>query len=118
MGGGSLTFLTTTGGGWDTETALLPLDLVSAPRVGMDPTDVSTAGPGKNNRWSLPLLYLSYSKGQARTRRAAGAKNIASQYARTDIRKESFAIGVAETWNRLPDRVKPESFKKELKKLL
>ncbi len=48
-------------------------------------------------------------------------KNLASQYTRTDIRKESFAIRVAETWNRLLDRVKltekPESFKKELKKL-
>jgi hypothetical protein len=42
----------------------------------------------------------------ARTRRVAGAKNIASHYARTDIRKESFAIRVVETWNRLPDRVK------------
>jgi hypothetical protein len=51
-----------------------------------------------------------------------GAKNIASQYARTDIRKASFAIRVAETWNRLPDRVKltekPESFKKELNKII
>jgi hypothetical protein len=50
----------------------------------------------------------------------AGAKNIASKYAKTDIRKESFAIRVVETWNRLPDSVKltekPESFKKELKK--
>jgi hypothetical protein len=46
-------------------------------------------------------------------------KNLASQCARTGIRKESFAIRVAETWNRLLDRVKltekPESFKKELK---
>ncbi len=58
--------------------------------------------------------------GGARTRRVAGAKNIASKYARTDIRKESFAIRVVGTWNRLPDSVKltekPESFKKELKK--
>jgi hypothetical protein len=49
-------------------------------------------------------------------------KNIASQYARTDIRKESFAMRVVETWNRLPERVKliekPEPFKKELKKIL
>ncbi len=47
---------------------------------------------------------------------------IASQYARKDIRKESFAIRVVETWNRLPDRVKltekPESFKKEFKKTM
>jgi hypothetical protein len=59
--------------------------------------------------------------GGARTRRVAGTKKNASQYAKTDIRKEFFAIRVAETWNRLPDRVKltekPESFKKELKKL-
>ncbi len=59
--------------------------------------------------------------GRARTWRVTGTKNLASQYARTDIRKESFAIRIAETWNRLPDRVKltekSESFKKELKKL-
>jgi hypothetical protein len=58
--------------------------------------------------------------GGARTRRVAGAKNIASQYTRTDIRKESFAIRVVETW--LPDSVKLteklESFKKELKKTM
>ncbi len=64
------------------------------------------------------LFTMKSEKGEARTRRAAGAKNIASQYARTDIRKESFAIRVVETWNRLLDRVKltekPESFKKEL----
>jgi hypothetical protein len=49
----------------------------------------------------------------------AGAKNITSQYARTDIRKESFAIRVVVTWNRPPDSVKtekPEFFKKKLKK--
>jgi hypothetical protein len=31
-----------------------------------------------------------------------GAKNIPSQYARTNIRKESFAIRVVATWKRLP----------------
>jgi hypothetical protein len=45
-------------------------------------------------------------------------KNIALQYARTDVRKESISTRVVETWNRLPDRIKPESFKKELKNLL
>jgi hypothetical protein len=52
------------------------------------------------------LFTMKSEKGEARTRRAAGAKNIASQYTRTDIRKESFAIRVVETWNRLPDKVK------------
>ncbi len=59
-------------------------------------------------------------RGGAKTRQAARAKKL--QYARTDIRKESFAIRVVETWNRLPDGVKltekPESFKKELKKII
>jgi hypothetical protein len=49
-------------------------------------------------------------------------KTLHHNMARTDIRKESFAIRVVETWNRLPDRVKltekPESFKKELKKIM
>lgn len=72
---------------------------------------------GKENQ---TLFRMMSANGGARTRRVAGAKNIASKYARTDIRKESFAIRVVETWNRLPDSVKltekPESFKKELKK--
>jgi hypothetical protein len=72
---------------------------------------------GKENQ---TLFRMMSANGGARTRRVAGAKNIVSKYARTDIRKESFAIRVVETWNRLPDSVKltekPESFKKELKK--
>jgi hypothetical protein len=66
----------------------------------------------------LSCLFIYFVFHGATTRRAAGAKNIASQYARTDIWKESFAIRVVETWNRLPDRKKPESIKKKLKKLL
>ncbi len=72
---------------------------------------------GKENQ---TLFRMMSENGGARTRRVAGAKNIASKYARTDTRKESFAIRVVETLNRLPDSVKltkkPESFKKELKK--
>ena len=72
---------------------------------------------GKENQ---TLFRMMSANGGARTRRAAGAKIIASQYARTDIRKESFAIRVVETWNRLPDSVKLteklESFKKKLNK--
>ncbi len=54
--------------------------------------------------------------------KAKGAKNIASQYARPDIRKESFVVRVLGTWNRLRDKVKltekPESRKEQLKKII
>jgi hypothetical protein len=74
---------------------------------------------GKENQTMFKVM--SENRG-ATTQRTAGAKNTTSHYARTDIRKESFAIRVVETWNRLPDRVKltekPESFKKELKKIM
>jgi hypothetical protein len=45
-----------------------------------------------------------------------------SQFARTDIRKQSFAVRAVEKWNRLPDWVrieeKPDSFKRQLKKAM
>jgi hypothetical protein len=45
-------------------------------------------------------------------------RNTAVQYARTDIRKHSFAVRVVEKWNHLPDSVKiapnKESFKRGL----
>ncbi len=53
---------------------------------------------GKENQ----TLFMMISE----NRGARSAKNIASQYARTDTRKESFALRVVETWNRLPDRNK------------
>jgi hypothetical protein len=43
------------------------------------------------------------------------------QFARTDIRKYSFAVRVVEPWNRLPDTLKKaaikEAFKREWKLL-
>ncbi len=82
----------------------------------MDPTDVSTAGPGNKNRWSLPAsLFLSSSKGQGLDKRQA-QKTLHHNTQRE--KKESFAIRVVETWNRQQDRVKPESFKKELNKII
>ncbi len=56
-----------------------------------------------------------------RTRRAAAAHGLAVQFARTDIRKYSFAVRVVEPWNRLPDTLKraasKEAFKREWKQL-
>jgi hypothetical protein len=54
----------------------------------------------------------------ARTRQATAHQGLAVQYARTDIRKHSFAVRIVEKWNRLPDTVKmapnKESFKRGL----
>ncbi len=54
----------------------------------------------------------------ARTRQATAHQGLAVQYARTDIRKRSFAVRVVEKWNHLPDSIKmapnKESFKRGL----
>ena len=56
-----------------------------------------------------------------RTRRAAATHGLVVQFARTDIRKYSFAVRVVEPWNRLPDTLKKaaskEAFKREWKLL-
>jgi hypothetical protein len=55
----------------------------------------------------------------ARTRQVT-ANGLATQYARTDLRKYSFAVRVADKRNRLPESVRTatskETFKRELKK--
>jgi hypothetical protein len=59
-------------------------------------------------------LFTMAREDGARTRRTAGAKCVVAQYARTDIRKHSFAIR-----NRLPNSIRaesrPERFKQRLK---
>jgi hypothetical protein len=61
-------------------------------------------------------------KGGARTRGAAGLKRNVNQFARIDIRKQSFAVRAVEKWNRVPDWVrveeKPDFFKRQLKKAI
>jgi hypothetical protein len=56
----------------------------------------------------------------ARTRQVT-ANGLATQYARTDVRKYSLAVRVADKWNRLPESVRTatskETFKRELKKV-
>jgi hypothetical protein len=49
------------------------------------------------------MLTKAGGNGGTRTRRAAGPKSIVNQSARTDIRKQSFAVRAVEKWNRLPD---------------
>jgi hypothetical protein len=54
-----------------------------------------------------------------RTRQSAGKDNLRRQVARTEIRKNSFAVRVVSKWNSLPDNIKEsrsvEEFKKKLK---
>jgi len=53
--------------------------------------------------------------GRVRTRQAAGEHGLMVQYARTDVRKYSFAVRTIEGWNNLPEELKQaktsESFK-------
>jgi hypothetical protein len=67
----------------------------------------------------VPLLDPVRRDGNgARTRQAASAHCLAVQYARTDIRKHSFAVRVVEGWNRLPDQVKMTASKDAFKRML
>ncbi len=67
------------------------------------------------------LFIRSGGNGGARTRTAAGVDGLAVQFARTDVRKNSFTVRAVEQWNSLPNSLraerKPESFKKGLKAL-
>jgi hypothetical protein len=59
--------------------------------------------------------------GRVRTRQAAGEHGLMVQYARTDVRKYSFAVRTIEGWNNLPEELKQaktsEAFKSGIKKL-
>jgi hypothetical protein len=65
------------------------------------------------------LLQMAGAREGARTRQAAGPRTLAGQFARTDVRKHSFAVRVVERWNSLPDNVRvaenQEAFKRGLR---
>jgi len=65
------------------------------------------------------LLLMAGAREGARTRQAAGPRTLAGQFARTDVRKHSFAVRVVERWNSLPDNVRvaenQEAFKRGLR---
>jgi hypothetical protein len=65
------------------------------------------------------LLFAKFPQNNARTRLAAGHDNLVLPVARTEIRKNSFAVRVVSKWNRLPDEIKTsrtaEEFKRRLK---
>lgn len=68
------------------------------------------------------LFTLAGGEGRARTRQATGTNSLVGQFARTDIRKNSFAVRAVDGWNRLPELVRQEArqdpFKNQLKKVL
>jgi hypothetical protein len=45
---------------------------------------------------------------RARTGQTAGEKFLVKQFARIDIRKNSFAVRIADNWNQLPESVRAE----------
>jgi hypothetical protein len=64
-------------------------------------------------------LFTKINRETARTRLAAGHDNLVTRPARTDVRKNSFAVRVVPKWNALPDEIKQsrnsEVFKSRLK---
>ena len=65
------------------------------------------------------LFTLASNNIGARTRRAAGERCLVKQFARTDTRKNFFAVRAVDSWNELPDSVRAEDrhFKRKLKGL-
>ena len=65
------------------------------------------------------MFTMAGNRDGARTRQAAGLRTIAGQHARTDLRKNSFAVRVVDSWNGLPDSVRgadnKENFRRGLK---
>jgi hypothetical protein len=53
-----------------------------------------------------------------RTRRAAAANGLAAPFARTDIRKYSFAVRTVEHWNSLPEGARTAYSQQSFKELL
>ena len=64
------------------------------------------------------LFTLASTNRGARLRRAAGERCLVKQFARTDTRKNSFAVRAVDSWNKLPDSVRAEDklplFKRKL----
>jgi hypothetical protein len=58
------------------------------------------------------------SRDQIRTRQATGKDNLRTLVARTDIRKNSFAVRVVSRWNNLPDEIKNSRTVQEFKRKL
>jgi hypothetical protein len=56
--------------------------------------------------------------GGVRTRRAATANGLAAPFARTDIRKYSFAVRTVEHWNSLPEGARTANSQQSFKELL
>ena len=71
------------------------------------------------NSKSSHLFNKAMKNDRPRTRQAAGAHGLVTQFARTDPRKYSFAVRTVEVWNNLPDDTKraktKDAFKARLK---
>jgi hypothetical protein len=52
----------------------------------------------------------------ARTRQASTAHGLATQYARTDVRKYSLAVRVVDSWNQLPEAARTAQGKEAFKR--
>jgi hypothetical protein len=65
-----------------------------------------------------PLLSGEEIPGSGTRTKQASAHCLAVQYARTDIRKQSFAVREVEGWNRLPDQLKTTASKDAFKRML
>jgi hypothetical protein len=64
-------------------------------------------------------LFTKFQQATARTRLAVGHDNLILPVARSEVRRNSFAVRVVTKWNRLPDEIKmsnnSEEFKRRLK---
>jgi hypothetical protein len=63
-------------------------------------------------------LFTKFQRETARTRLATGHDNLALPVARSEVRKNSFAVRVVSKWNALPDEIKMSSSVDEFKRRL
>jgi hypothetical protein len=63
-------------------------------------------------------LFTKFQQATARTRLAVGHDNLILPVARSEIRRNSFAVRVVTKWNRLPDEIKMSNSSEEFKRRL
>ncbi len=97
------------------------LDTLERRRWEQDLVEVYRIVRGRDEEYGRELLPRARG-GNVRTRTMAGEWNLSKTFARTDVRKHSFAVRVTDAWNSLDNETKGapsmESFKNKLRKRL
>jgi hypothetical protein len=86
--------------------ATVGLETLEQRRISQDMVQTFKILNGIGNMKKEDFFELVGNREVARTRLAQGALNLRVQRARTEIRKNAFAVRIVNRWNSLPDNVK------------